>query len=276
MIEFWNGDGGRKWVNYKDRMDITLSPFGQKAIESARILDGERVLDLGCGCGNTTFEIANRVGADGYVQGMDVSRPILAEAKARILTGKERNISFEFSDAQKHVFNSDEFDVIYSRFGVMFFDDPISAFNNIRQSLVAGGRLAFVCWQPIKMNQWVSLPFDVVSKHIPLPPDDDPEQPGAFSLGNKDRLMRVLSEAGYSDISIEPFHSSFNLGADLYQAIEFITDMGPASYVINEEEHSRELIASIVNDLNKELIPYINGNGVSLDAATWIVTARNN
>lgn len=275
MSEFWNGDGGRKWVRFRDRVDISLIPFGQEAMAAAAMTSGERVLDIGCGCGDTSFEIDRRVGPNGHVQGIDISKPILAQARNRAAAAVQSDIHFECADAQAHRFEPMAFDVVFSRFGVMFFADPVTAFGNIRRALKPGGRMAFICWQPVKDNEWVSLPLQVAANHLPLPPPQDPEEPGAFSFGDVNRITRILAAAGFVDTSVERFDTGFNVGANLNEAVSFLTQMGPASGVIDKPDVDDMTRARIVAELRDTIAPYETEHGVILGAATWIVTARN-
>lgn len=276
MSEYWNGDGGENWVSFQDRMNVSLMPFGNKAIEAAALSSDENVLDIGCGCGDTSFEIVRQIGSLGYVQGVDISDVILQRARRRqAMFAEQHNISFERADAQCHHFKLMVFDVVFSRFGVMFFDDPAAAFSNIRQALKPEGRLAFVCWQPIKNNKWVRLPLDVVKNHMPLPTPPGSEEPGPFSFGELDRVHRILASAGFSDVEIKKFEAPFNIGADLDEAVTFLTHIGPASSAIEASDVDDTKRARIVTELRDTLAPYKTEHGVILGAATWIVTARN-
>ena len=274
MSEFWNGDGGQNWVYFQKRMDVSLAHFGQEAMARAALSVGESVLDIGCGCGDTSFALSRRVGPGGHVLGIDISAPILTQARARSDLVAQDNLIFECTDAQTHSFTQAAFDVVFSRFGVMFFDDPITAFSNIRQALKPGGRIALICWQTAICNEWVSLPFDVVANHLALPAPPGPDEPGAFSFGDTKRVHHVLTRAGYSDISIDGFEAPFNVGSKLEEAVAFLTRMGPASGVVSQPEVDELTRFRITTELGDALEPYVTKHGVVLDAATWIITAR--
>ncbi|WP_172597700.1 class I SAM-dependent methyltransferase [Sulfuriflexus mobilis] len=275
MSEFWNGDGGRKWLRFQDRIDASLIDFGQEVMAATAISAGERVLDIGCGCGDTSFEMAHYVGPFGQVQGVDISELILEQGRSRAASAGQYNISFECADAQSHHFESMTFDVAFSRFGVMFFDNPIAAFDNIRRALQPRGRLAFICWQPINSNQWVSLPLDIAANHVPLPAASAEEEPGAFSFGNANRIVHILAEAGFSDISIERFDTMFNVGRSLDEAVTFLSNIGPASNAIEAANMDEISKARFLAELRTTLVPYKTLRGVELGAATWVVTANN-
>jgi len=280
MHEFWSGHGGHKWLRFQEILKKGLSVFGQEAIIAASIDTGNKVLDIGCGCGDTTFDIARLVGRYGHVHGVDISNLILNEASYSDRSRDEKrylhNLSFECADAQSHKFVPNIFDVAYSRFGVMFFSNPVAAFINIRQTLQPDGRLAFICWQPVAANQWVSLALDVVENYISLPPSSNPEEPDAFSFGDPERVEQILEIAGFVDISIQNYETQFNIGADLDEAVTFLTHLGPASGVIESLEFSSATRGHIITDLFETMAPYETEDGVNLKAATWIVTAKSN
>ncbi|MFV2031604.1 MAG: class I SAM-dependent methyltransferase [Gammaproteobacteria bacterium] len=275
MSEYWNGKGGEKWVKFQNRLDASLLPFGHEAMNAAAINRGERVLDIGCGCGDTSYEIAQKTGPGGYVEGVDISDVILNQARSRTASAAQSNINFKNADAQCHPFDPKVFDLVYSRFGVMFFDDPTVAFGNIRRALKPGGRIVFICWQPLNANQWVSLPLDVAANHMALPPPPEPDDPGPFSFGDLKRLERILVDSGFVDSSIKPFSTGFKVGPDLDEAVSFLTVMGPASAVIDEPEVDDMTRSKIIEELRDTLAPYETTPGVELGAATWIVTASN-
>jgi len=276
MSEFWNGRGGHKWVHNQNRIDKSLAKFGRKAMSAAPIAMNNSVLDIGCGCGDTSFEIASRVGSLGHVQGIDISKTVLDYAQQKKHSNAHKNIKFECADVQTHDFKPNEFQVAFSRFGVMFFDDPVKAFSNIRKAITPDGMLAFICWQPVNVNQWVNLPLEVVSNYVALPPAQDSNDPGAFSLGDRKRVIYVLDSAGYSKTSIQQLHTSLNVGANLEEAVTFLTQIGPSSSIVESTDIGDDTRSRIKEDLRDALVPYITEQGVELGAATWIVTASNN
>jgi SAM-dependent methyltransferase len=275
MSEFWNGEGGEKWLRFQETIDASLRPFGQKIMSAAAILPGERVLDVGCGCGDTSFDMARQVGSGGGVLGVDISEPILAHARARAMSAIDKNVTFERGDAQLHSFDAAAFDLVFSRFGVMFFDDPVAAFKNLRAALRTGGRAACICWRPAKDNEWVTRSLEVVSRHVPLLDPPGPEDPGPMSFGDPERVTRILTASGFSNIEINSFDTPFTIGANLDEAVAFLTQMGPASGAMAQSGASDMLKATIAADLSEALAPYDTGAGVAMGAATWIVTADN-
>jgi len=275
MSEFWNGEGGQKWLHFQDRLKVNLMPFGNMAMDAASFSAGDRVLDVGCGCGDTTIEIARLVGPAGNAHGIDISTPILSQATQGIPAAAKLNVTFERADAQVHQFEAGTFDVVFSRFGVMFFDDPVVAFANLRSALKPGGRVAFTAWQSAKNNEWVSLPLGVVAKHMPLPEPLGPEEPGPFSFGDQERVERILTQAGFSDIQMEGVNCPFVVGDNLDFATGFLMQMGPASSAIAKSDADEETKERISGDMRDALKALESDRGVVMSSATWVVTAQN-
>lgn len=275
MNEYWNGDRGHQWVHFQKQIEASLKHFGHQAMEKATISMGENVIDIGCGCGDTTFDLAHRTGPIGYVQGVDISEPLLARARARAVSSVQNNITFKCCDAQIHRFKPSTADVAFSRFGVMFFEEPITAFSNIRRALKPDGRLAFICWQQAEKNEWINLPLDIVKKHIYIPTPPEPGQPGPFAFGDSDRIREILSEASFQAVSIENYRSPICVGANLDEAVEFLTNMGPAGGAMSQPEVDDADKSQISAELRDELTAYRSDEAINLGAAAWIVTARN-
>ncbi len=275
MNEYWNGEGGQKWLRFQERMDVHLLPFGQKVIDEAAISAGEAILDVGCGCGDTAIRMAREAGPDGRVLGVDISEPILARARTRAESASHKNVSFETADAQTHRFAEAAFDLVVSRFGVMFFDDSLAAFRNIRRALKPGGRMVFICWQGTKENEWIRKPLEVIGLHVPLPEPPGPEEPGPTAFCDSARVKRILSGAGFSDIAITSCDTAFSLGNGLDNAVEFAMQMGPASGAIVQSEADEATKSRIAADMCEALAAHETPDGIVLGAATWLVSARN-
>jgi SAM-dependent methyltransferase len=271
QIEYWNETSGPKWVAQQALLDALTAQPGRLALERAAPRPGERVLDVGCGCGQTVLELAERVGPTGHVLGVDVSRPMLARARERVREAGLGHVALEAADAQTHGFAADR-DLVFSRFGVMFFDDPHAAFVNLRSALRPGGRLAFVCWRALDQNPWMLVPLRAAAQHIPLPPPPDPHAPGPFALADPKRLRDILEGAGFEDIAIEPAEVTLMLGsgAGVERATAFVLEIGPTGALLREAgDSARERVAAAVADA---LRPYATPRGVSLPGGVWVVS----
>jgi len=276
QIEYWNETSGPKWVALADVLDTQIGPLGELAMARAELRERERVLDVGCGCGQTSLELARRVGPRGRVQGIDISAPMLARARERASQAGVSHAEFTLADAQTTALERARFDLIFSRFGVMFFADPPAAFANLRRALVSGGRLAFVCWQPLPVNPWMLVPLAAAAAHVPLPPPPPAGAPGPFAFGDPERVARILAQAGFEDVSLESVETTLRVGGDggLEGAVRFLLEgVGPTSAVLREAPE--ELRAKVTDAVRSALEPHLTPRGVELGAAVWIATARN-
>jgi SAM-dependent methyltransferase len=273
QIAYWNGAGGRKWTDRQERQDVILAPVSELLFARAKVEPGERVIDIGCGCGSTTIELARRVGPKGSVVGVDVSVPMLARARERVLPGAP--IEFVEADATVYRFPPARTDLLCSRFGVMFFAEPKLSFANMRTALRSGGRLVFACWRAPEENPWLALPLKEVYKHVPPLPESGPEDPGPFSFTNTDRVHRILNQAGFSAIAFEPVDLFIDLatGRGLDAAVATALEVGPASRALDGQ--SPESRDNAAESIRAALAPFQQGQAVPLAAAIWIVTANN-
>lgn len=274
MIDYWNSDAGRKWVRFQQVMDLSLLPYGSRAMDASGVGLGERVIDVGCGCGDTTFELARRIGPAGHVLGVDVSKPALTQARYRAGYKAEGNYKFAHGDAQTHAFDDGAYDLVFSRFGGTFFDDPVAAFGNFSTALKPEGRLALVCWRPVDDNEWVHLPLTAAADHMTVPELSEPGAPGPFSFGDPDRIKQVLGDAGFADIMIEPFNQPFAVDMNAKEAAEFMMQIGPVGWAIAQVNPDQNTRTRLMDDLRGRLASYNTGQGIALGAATWIVTAH--
>lgn len=271
QIADWNGAVGRRWASLQSDLDVMVRPFGDAALSAAALKAGERVLDVGCGCGDTTFEIARRIGPTGTVLGVDVSQPMLEVARQR---GKADGMKVEFqeADASKAPLPRDR-DLIFSRFGVMFFDAPVQAFAHLRQSLAKGGRLTFCCWQELKANPWADVPLQAVRKalEISLPPTD-PQAPGPFAFAAPERVEAILREAGFSEIRVQPFEASVHWGNSPEAAAASAIRVGPVARLIRDQGEAAQPIA--LKAIEREMMLASGlGRGIGMKGAAWIVSA---
>lgn len=275
QARFWNEVGGPSWVSLQERLDREIAPLGLRALERAAVAAGEAVLDVGCGCGDSSLEIARRVGPGGRVLGVDLSQPMLARARERAAAAGAAQIRFEQGDAQVFAFEPAAFDVLYSRFGVMFFADPQAAFANLRRALRPGGRVAFVCWQRLADNPWVGVPLGAIAKHLPLPAPPPPGAPGPFAFADAERVRALLEGAGFAGVEAEDVREPLGIGGgDLDDAVEFVLEIGPAARVLREAGAGPELRARIAETIREALAPFVVDGKPMLPSAAWVFGAR--
>jgi len=232
------------------------------------------VLDVGCGCGQTTLQLADRVGTEGSVTGVDLSALMLERAEQRAAEAGLENVLFEQADAQIHPFAPASFDVVYSRFGMMFFADSAAAFVNLRNALQPGGRLAFVCWRHMQDNPWMLVPLTAAGEIIPLPPRPAPGAPGPFALADDARLRSILRAADFVDVDIQAFDTEVAVGgpADLDATVDFVLQMGPTGAALRESGNANR--PQVANAVRNALATYATPQGVRMPASAWIVTGR--
>ncbi|MHB1552612.1 MAG: class I SAM-dependent methyltransferase [Acidimicrobiales bacterium] len=275
---FWNDVAGPLWVAAEEETERHTGPFGAAALAVAAPSAGEAVLDVGCGCGSTTVALGAAVGAGGSVLGVDLSAAMLARAEERAAASGSTHVRFRRADAQDADLGSASFDLVFSRFGVMFFADPAGAFANLHRALRPRGRMVFVCWQAASANPWMAVVNRGAARIFSLePPSHD--VPGPFALCDPDRIDAVLRAAGFSDVEITAHAEQLCFGAG--QSVEGWVNqrllMGPAraAYLDAGLDRQREACAILA----EELAPYrVDGeapeSGLVMDAAAWIVGAR--
>jgi SAM-dependent methyltransferase len=273
QIRYWNDESGPKWVALHATIDDQIAPLGLVAIERAGVRAGESVLDIGCGCGATSLQLAERVGPSGNVTGLDISEPMLARARERAAECGLTQLAFVKGDAQTYAFDAGSRDLIYSRFGVMFFQDPTAAFANLRSALRPSGRVAFACWQEIGRNPWMLVPLLAAAKHIPLPAPPAEGGPGPFAFADPEQVRAILAGAGFSDIEVASHEAELTLagGGDLERVVDFVLQMGPAGQALRDAEAATR--AGAREAVQEALGPYLTPDGVRLASATWIVSA---
>jgi len=273
QIQYWNEVSGPKWVSLSDLIDAQIAPIGAEAIARAAPAPGEHVLDVGCGCGQTTLALAERVGPSGSVLGVDVSRPMLADAERRAAGVAGAPVRFVAADAQTHAFEAAAFDLAFSRFGVMFFADPVAAFANLARALRPGGRIVFACWQAFDRNPWMQVPAAVAARYVTLPGPPDPHAPGPFAFADAERVAGFLREAGLSRVRVDPIERRITMGGGLAmpEIVDFLLQMGPAGAALRESPAA--VVDEVRGALAEALAPYHGGEGLEMEAAAWVVEA---
>ncbi len=274
QITHWNEVSGPKWVRYADTINAQLEPIGLATMDRADIRVGERVLDVGCGCGQTSVELGRRVGSGGGVHGVDVSAPMLADARERAAAANLAHVQFSEADAQDHRFDPADFDLLFSRFGVMFFADAAAAFSNLHDALKADARLCFVCWQEIAKNPWMAAPAMTAAQFVELPAPQPPGSPGPFSFADPAHVTAVLQKGGFRDVRCEALEGETEIGAgqELPEIVAFMLQMGPAGAALRsagEDVQTRATAAAI-----EVLGGAYREGAVRMPYAAWIVQAN--
>lgn len=272
QIAYWNAAAGETWVAEQDRLDRQLSPLGLTAMAALDLAADDRVIDIGCGCGQTSLELASEVGPDGTVLSVDISAPMLEVARRRAAEADLPNVQFLEADGQTHPFKAGGADALFSRFGVMFFADPTAAFTNLRKALRPGGRLGFVCWRPLPLNEWMLLPLRAALQHVPAPPPPpDPLAPGPFAFADPERVRGILTGAGFTGVDIVA-HDALIGGNSLDDSVALSLRVGPLGMLLRENPEHRE---AVIGSIREALEPHAGPSGVYLPAAVWIVTASS-
>jgi len=273
QIERWNETSGVKWARHAAMIEPFMKPISDRLLERAAAEPGQAILDIGCGAGAVSLTLAEQVGSAGRVLGVDISAPMLGVART---AAGAAPATFVLADASEYALPPAAFDLAISRFGVMFFADPVAAFANIRKGLKSGGRLVFVCWQSLKFNAWVTVPLTAALKHLPPPEPLEPGAPGPFAFADAARLEDILKRAGYQDIAIDPVTFSIPIagpGPDCVdRAAFFVTEIGPVSSLLDTADEASR--AAVHAEIREAMRPYATANGVLLDAACWLVEAR--
>lgn len=271
QIEYWNGPNAAKWVRNQDRMDATLGAFSDHVMQRAALAAGEQVLDIGCGCGGTTIELARRTAPGGMAMGVDISRPMLEVARVRAADSGV-NARFVEADASAFAFPAASFDLVFSRFGVMFFADPDAAFANIGRAVKPGGRLAMACWRPLSENPWMLQPVIVAKSFVELPPRPGPEAPGPFSFADPVRVRRILTAGGFTDIALEAHDHPIRMGASPEEAVQMAMEVGPLGGAVADADAATR--AGLHAALVSMLAGHAGPDGIALAGAVWCITAR--
>ena len=263
---FWNGAMGEGWVQVEAYIDLIMSPMTEVALVRLAPQAGERIIDVGCGCGGTTRTLA---ASGAHVWGIDISDKMIRQAK---LNARDvDNVAFSVQDAAYADYTADH-DALFSRYGVMFFADPVAAFRNLRTALLPRGRVVYLCWQAPPLNPWIFTGIEALSPYVEGPPPD-PNAPGGFSMADPDRTADVLRKAGFVDVEIEPLVVSLALGRGVDDIMRFHDIVGPLSTVVAQldEVQADEARRAVRSAYEARL----GSDGLVLEAATWLVTANN-
>lgn len=256
------------WAEVREPLELQLATLGRHALTALAPSAGENILDIGCGGSETALELARAVAPHGIVTGIDISAGVLAFARRAAATNER--VQFIHADAQTYPFEPGTFDAAFSRFGVMFFADPVAAFTNIRRGLRPNGRLAFVCWRSLEENPLDIVPLQAASAYLPPQPVHDPQAPGPFAFADPARVRGVLESAGFNDIAIGARDELVGSGS-LEAMLAVCSRLGALGKILRENP---ELRAAALPALRSALAAHDGPDGVRLNAAIWLVTAR--
>jgi SAM-dependent methyltransferase len=271
QIAYWNGPNGQRWTGRQAEQDVLLAPVSQALIDRAAAMPGDRIIDVGCGCGSTSIALARLVAPSGFVLGVDISSPMLSRAR-ELADGAP--VDFVLADATVYPFEPASFDLLVSRFGVMFFAEPAVSFANLRRALRPSGRVAFACWREPRENPWMMAPLQAIYRHVPKLPPQGPDDPGPFAFASEQRVRSILGQAGFTHIKMEAVALSLDIaiGRGLEGAVQAAMQIGPGSRALDgHPPQTREAAAKSIKDM---LTPYVRGQSVLLAGSIWIVTAR--
>lgn len=268
QVEYWNGPAADRWIQLREPMDRSMASITGAALERAAPRPGERVLDVGCGCGTTSLLLAERVTPGGSVVGVDISAPMIEVARARAAGAAAE---FTVADAGETRFPT-PFDLLFSRFGVMFFADPVAAFGNLRAALTPGGRMVFACWRAFEENPWAFAPLAAARDLLPPLEPVDPEAPGPFAFADRERLARILAGAGFAEVSIAAHDDHMMTGATVEEATHHAMIIGPIARAFAEAPE--ELRAAARPRVAAAIAPFATPTGVKPPAALWLVSCR--
>jgi ubiquinone/menaquinone biosynthesis C-methylase UbiE len=273
-VQYWNSAQTRAWADEYEVIDRLFAGLTRVALDHAAPKLGERVIDIGCGSGTTVLELAARVGPTGYVLGADVSKPSVEKARERIAAAGVQQAEITLCDVSTHTFPANSFDLVFSRFGVMFFTDPVAAFANIHKAMKSDGRLAVAVFRTPQENKWATAALAAVRHLLPPITPPGPEDPGQFSWADAARVHRILETAGFQDISLTPHDPEMPLAGrgGAAEAASFMSRVGPVVRAMSDasEQQRKEVRAALEAFFKIHEGP----KGIVLPGAIWVITAR--
>ncbi|MEM8605483.1 MAG: class I SAM-dependent methyltransferase [Myxococcota bacterium] len=268
QAEFWDGEGGRRWAASQQQLDAMLAPFADAIFDAANLASDEVVVDVGCGCGTTTLRAARLV--EPTCTGIDISRPMLEVAR-RTAEGAGLDVTFLCADAATHPFGDHSAHVVLSRFGTMFFDDPLAAFTNFRHWLRPGGRLVATVWNALEVNPWARALSDIIGRHVDLP-RPPPGAPGPFAFGDAEAFAATLERAGFENVEQRALSIPMRVEGTADEVLQFFKERGPVTSAL-EQLGDGPVYDAILRDLDTFVVEAYDGQGASLDSSARLVVA---
>ncbi len=269
QTRLWNGPAGQAWVDLQDPLDRLFLPFQRELVDAVARAGATRVLDVGCGTGATTLAIARHLGTAGHCTGVDISEPMTALARARA-AGQRANADFVCANAQTHAFAPAAFDAIVSRFGLMFFDDPVRAFANLHAAATAGALFHGIVWRSVAENPFMVAAERAAAPLLPNLPQRQPDAPGQFAFADATRVTGILERAGWREIAIMRLDVDCELPASDLE--RYMTRLGPVGLVLQQAD--AQLRERVVEAVRAAFAPHVHGEVVRFTAACWTIVAR--
>ena len=269
QIALWNDTAGRAWVELQETLDRVLEPFEHLLVAAVAARKARRVLDIGCGTGSTTLAVARQLGPNGTAVGVDISEPMIALAKQRAAR-ESAPPRFLCADAQTHAFDAKSFDLIISRFGVMFFDDPVRAFANLRRAAAPKADLQAIAWRSPAENPFMTAAERAAAPFLPEMPARRPDEPGQFAFADRSRVHSILEKSGWTEIDIQPLDVDCTLPEP--ELDPYFTRLGPLGRVLPQlDEKTR---SRVIDTVRAAFDPFVHGDEVRFTAACWMIGAR--
>ena len=273
QYEYWNNVAGPRWVGLGGFVERRVRAVNHLLLARSAVMPRESVLEIGCGTGAATVPFAEVVGQRGRVVGVDISEPMLAGARQRLAASGLGNISLLEADAQVYRFEPNHFDLITSRFGIMFFADPVAAFSNLLPAARPGGRLCFACWGPLEENGHWLIPHEVALRHLGPPPPTPPRMPGPLAFSDQDYVRSILDTAGFADVVIDR-ETPVIFGSTPEEEAEYACAMGPPARLIDEKKPSEAVRQTIRREMVEAFAAYAQGKEMRRPSTVFLVTAR--
>ena len=259
QFEFWNEGIGKKWVEEDDSMNERLSILTKELFLRSKINRDDKILDIGCGGGQTTFEASEMVGENGYVIGADISKILLDLAKSKYANTK--NLEFKYCDVQNYEFRENSFNKVISRFGVMFFENPIEAFKNIYNSIQEGGSLNFVCWTNVMENEFFTDPTNIIIKHINKEFPEITRAPGPLAFSEADYVKEILASSKFKNVKVEKVYSSISTNDSAKKDGDLLLKLGLGGRLLADANLSKKEL-SVIRDEMIEISQKRQKNGI--------------
>jgi SAM-dependent methyltransferase len=274
QTRFWNDAPGRNWVDHQETLDTIHASINALLLSACAAAPGDMVLDIGCGAGASSFALAGEVGPAGRVLGVDISQPLLERADRRKIALGATNTTFVLADAQTYSFSADSFDLVASRFGVMFFSDSVAAFRNIASGMRAGGRIVFVAWAGPEANPWFRVPQEIATARFGPAAPTSPEAPGPMAFQRIDRVCGILRDAGLVNAEGRYIETELHHPGGVAAVMALVGHVGPVARFVREKNLKPEDVSEVLSAVAAGFAPFQTKDGVRIPAGINLYTAE--